>query len=87
MTGLLSTHKQKITTEERAANAAKYEADTKDDREARLLAARGGLVREYRAHPGKWPDGIDTKHDRWYRPEDWGDDGVLVKKKNVESGS
>lgn len=76
-----------VSPEERAANAAKYEADTEDFRAAQLQAARGELVREYRAHPGKWPNGIDTKHDRWYRPEDWGDDGVLVKKKNVESGS
>lgn len=31
-----------------------------------LIAARLHLVRLYHAHPQGWPDGIDTKWDRWY---------------------
>lgn len=31
-----------------------------------LTAARIHLVQLYQAHPQGWPDGIDTKYDRWY---------------------
>lgn len=33
----------------------------------RLWADRVRLVREYLAHSSKWPDGIDTKYERWYQ--------------------
>ena len=78
MTRLLSTHKGKITPAERVANAEKYVRDTAEDRAADLLEARSALVRAYRASPGKWPDGIDTKYDRWYRAAEWKDDGTFV---------
>ena len=32
-----------------------------------LIDARLDLVRKYRAHPGLWPDGIDSESDPWYR--------------------
>ena len=32
----------------------------------RLWADRVRLVRMYLEHPGNWPDGIDTKYERWY---------------------
>ena len=64
-----------LTREERAA---KYVRDTKPDRDTELEAARGELVRLYKASPGKWPDGIDSKYDRWYNPDDWTDGGVYV---------
>jgi hypothetical protein len=41
-------------------------------------SARGKLVRQYRKSPGIWPDGIDSAGDRWYRPEEWNDDGVRI---------
>ena len=31
-----------------------------------LTMARIDLVRRYHAHPQGWPDGIDTKYERWY---------------------
>jgi hypothetical protein len=40
--------------------------------------ARRELVRRYRASPNVWPDGIDSKGDRWYRPEEWNDDGIRI---------
>lgn len=36
-----------------------------------LLERRGKLVHVYRDNPRAFPDGIDTKYDRWYRPEEW----------------
>lgn len=73
------------TPEDRAERKAKYEADTNAFRAAELRAARGELVRQYRASPGKWPDGIDTKWDRWYVPEQWNDEGEFVGKKAPEA--
>ena len=46
--------------------------------EDNLIAARGDLVRRYRISPLPWPDGIDSKWDRWYRPEEWLDDGTYL---------
>lgn len=66
------------TAEERAERKAKYEADTGEFQAARLLAARGLLVRQYRANPRPWPDGIDTKYDRWYFAHEWKDDGTYL---------
>ncbi len=43
-----------------------------------LLRARGELVARYRKAVGSFPDGVDTKWDRWYRAEDWRDDGVFI---------
>ncbi len=31
-----------------------------------LEVARADLVRKYRANPSVWPDGIESKADRWY---------------------
>ena len=35
-------------------------------RVVRLWADRVRLVRQYLESPGRWPDGIDTKYERWY---------------------
>jgi hypothetical protein len=43
-----------------------------------LLVARSAIVRKYRINPKLWPDGIDSKWDRWYRKEDWTDSGEYI---------
>jgi hypothetical protein len=62
----------------RAERAAKYERDMKPYEHAKLEAARGELVKAFKASPGKWPDGIDSKYDRWYRPDEWDAEGVYI---------
>jgi hypothetical protein len=47
-------------------------------KDERLMVARGELVAKYRAHSGSWPDGIDNQYDRWYRPEEWTDEGAFI---------
>ena len=47
-----------------------------------LMVARGELVAKYRAHSGSWPDGIDCESDRWYRPDEWADDGTYLGRDN-----
>ena len=37
-----------------------------DYRVVRLWADRVRMVQRYLAHPSTWPDGIDTKYERWY---------------------
>ncbi len=78
------------TAEERAGRKSKYEADTKEFRAAELRVARGDLVRAYRKNPRAWPDGIDTEYDRWYRREEWADDGAYLdeaaRQKRAEGG-
>jgi hypothetical protein len=49
----------------------KYRRDMKPYLDAELWEARAGLVAAYRAHPGSWPDGIDSKYDRWYVAGEW----------------
>jgi hypothetical protein len=44
----------------------------------RLLRFRSQLVQKYRADKRPWPDGIDSKWDRWYRPEEWTDKGEYI---------
>lgn len=44
--------------------------------EEQLLKARKELVVKYRQSPHPWPDGIDSKWDRWYIAEEWDDDGT-----------
>jgi hypothetical protein len=39
-----------------------------------LAHSRSAFVRQYRADPRSWPDGIGA----WYRADDWLDDGTLV---------
>jgi hypothetical protein len=43
-----------------------------------LETGRAKMVRKYRASPGIWPDGIDSKHDRWYsaKMHKWTDDYI-----------
>jgi hypothetical protein len=43
-----------------------------------LLANRTALVAAHRAHPGSWPDGIDSKYDRWFVPEHWNEKGEFA---------
>ena len=62
----------------RAERAAKYERDMKPYEDAKIEAARGELVKDFKASPGKWPDGIDSKYDRWYDPDDWSAEGVYI---------
>lgn len=40
----------------------------------RLWADRVRMVRRYLVHPGLWPDGIDSRYERWYlgHEGDWG---------------
>jgi hypothetical protein len=47
-----------------------------------LQEARSKLVAKYRTNPAPWPDGVDTKYDRWYRPEEWTDTGAYLGKTN-----
>ena len=62
----------------REERAAKYQRDMKPFADADLQAARGDLVQKYRARPQAFPDGIDSKWDRWYVAEDWTDAGVYM---------
>lgn len=43
-----------------------------------LTLNRGALVRKYRANPRAFPDGIDSKYNRWYRAEDWTNGGEFI---------
>ena len=70
--------KEAISPQQRAANVRGYARRMGPDVAGRLLAARSEIVREFRAHPAKWPDGIDSKYDRWYRAEEWADDGRFL---------
>jgi hypothetical protein len=54
-------------------------------KDERLMVARGELVAKYRAHSGSWPDGIDNQYDRWYRPEEWTDEGAFLGALELES--
>ena len=63
---------------DRAAMAERHAALMKPMRDRQLWEARAELVRKYRARPATFPDGIDTKYDRWYRAEEWTDDGQRI---------
>lgn len=52
----------------RAERAAKYERDMKPYEDAKIEAARGELVKDFKASPGKWPDGIDFEIRPLVRP-------------------
>lgn len=56
----------------------KYDSDTAAFRHAEIEKSRGELVLKYRASPQAYPDGIDSKYDRWYRDEDWNAKGDFV---------
>jgi len=43
-----------------------------------LIKARGDLVKKYRISSNPWPDGIDSKWDRWYIPAEWTDEGEYL---------
>src|SRR2546422_7142424 len=43
-----------------------------------LHKARSQLVRKYRENPAAWPDGIHSKSDPWYKPEEWDDQGKWI---------
>ena len=66
------------SAEETAANVARYESEMQEFRDADLQKARSAIVKEYRVHPGSWPDGIDSPLDRWYRPAEWNDAGNYI---------
>jgi hypothetical protein len=63
-----------MTREERAA---KYTRDMKPHVDKQLELDRGDLVRRHREKPSRWPE-LDTKWDRWYRPDEWTDEGKYV---------
>lgn len=44
--------------------------------DVQVFQARKELVIKYRISSNPWPDGIDSKWDRWYIPEEWDDDGT-----------
>lgn len=50
-----------------------------------LREARSALVKLYREKPQRFPDGIDSALDRWYRPEEWADDGRYLGPKVDEA--
>lgn len=62
----------------RAERAEKYQLDMKPYEDARLAADRGAMVKQYRERPSIWPDGIDAPDNRWYRADEWLDDGTYV---------
>ena len=43
--------------------------------EENLIKARSELVVRYRLSSNPWPDGIDSKGDQWYNPEQWDTEG------------
>jgi len=52
-----------------------------DQHDENLIKARGELVKKYRISQNPWPDGIDSKWDRWYlggTTEEWTDDGEYL---------
>ena len=69
---------QPLTASERAENIEGYAAAMKPFADAQLQRNRGEMVRKYRDKPGSWPDGADSRYDRWYRAEEWTDGGVYV---------
>lgn len=53
----------------------KYEVDMRPMFDAHLMVARSVIVKRYRTASGVWPD---TPLHRWYRKEDWQDDGKFI---------
>lgn len=66
-----------IKISDRAENMARYWRIMQPQFDAELQEARGDLVKRFRANPRGWPE-IDTKYDRWYRAEEWADDGRYI---------
>ena len=71
-------HDGELSSAERAANAKAWDRETRGQRHADLLKARGALVAKYRISRSSFPDGVDTKYDRWYRAEEWTDGGGYI---------
>ena len=67
-----------VTDREREANARGYRRKMGSHLDAQLAVARSEIVRKFRTSPGSFPDGVDTRWDRWYRASDWTDEGVYV---------
>ena len=61
-----------------AAMAERYRVSMGLGQAVGLLVERSALVAKFRAHSGSWPDGVDSRYDRWYRAGDWRDDGTFV---------
>ena len=66
------------TSDETSANVRRYWEAMGPQVAADLHAARSKLVKAYRENPRLWPDGIDTKWGRWYRAEEWTDEGGFL---------
>ena len=49
-----------------------------------LQEAREWIVRRYRQSPNLWP-AIDSKWDRWYRPEEWTNAGEYLGPQAVDN--
>jgi len=56
----------------------------RSDGKTLLQDAREWIVRRYRQSPNLWPDGIDSKWVRWYRPEEWTDEGEYLGPQAVD---
>lgn len=61
---------------DRPERAERYLRMMKPFVDADLLNARAEQVRRLRS--GKWNGQIDSKWDRWYRPEHWTDEGEFI---------
>ena len=57
-------------------------------RVVQLWADRVRLVKMYLESPGKWPDGIDTKYNRWFsgHEEYWGEQAGRLDGRGVWQG-